>query len=168
LPAQRLGLSAAFLLGRFDFGRSESPRYPDTACCRIVPTTLPASLVNPADVASQPLTGTGLEILRTDADDAFAPPGAVRLYALRKKVPDGAEDIIAYTIEANIADMEKFYSDRLAKAGYKLMQRTPAMQPGGISLVFLREMQRYCVSLRQADKEKKTAKIVLVISRPGR
>ncbi|MCD4699169.1 MAG: hypothetical protein K8R91_01160 [Phycisphaerae bacterium] len=163
-----LGLSAAFMFGRFGMGGSERPCRADTTCGRIVPTTLPASLVNPADIASQPLTGTGLEILRTGADDAFAPPGAVRRYALRKKVPDGAEDIIAYTIEANIADVEKFYSDRLTKAGYKLMQRAPAMQPGGISLVFLRKMQRYCVSLRQADKEKKTVKILLVISRPGR
>ncbi len=113
------------------------------------------------------MAGTGLEILRTDGEDIFAPPGAVRRYALRRKINGEADDIIAYTAKGEIADVEKFYSDRLTKAGYKLIQRKPAMQADGISLVFLREMQRYCVSLRRTDKEKKTVKIVLVISRPG-
>lgn len=163
-----LVLSAAFLFGRFSLRRGDSPHSPEAACCRSAQATQPATLLNPTNVASRPLSGTGLEIIRNGEDDAWAPPGAIRLYALRKKVPDGAEDIIAYTIEANIAEVEKFYSDRLAKAGYKLMQRKPAMQPGGILLVFLRRMQRYCVSLRQADKENKMIKIVMVISRPSR
>ncbi|MDY7009479.1 MAG: hypothetical protein SVV80_01845 [Planctomycetota bacterium] len=163
-----LGLSAAFLFGLFRLGGSDSPRRPDTTFCRNATTTQPTSVVNPADMASQPLTGTGLEILRTDGEDIFAPPGAVRRYALQRKINGQTDDIIAYTVKAEIADVEKFYSDRLVKAGYKLMQRKPAMQPGGISLVFLRKMQRYCVSMQQADKEKKTVKIVLVISRPGR
>ncbi len=152
---------------RSGLGGSGSPHNTDPACRQTGPTTPPTSAVNPADLASEPLAGTGLEILRADGEDIFAPPEAVRRYAFRRKINGETDDIIAYTAKAEIGDVEKFYSDRLTKAGYKLIQRKPAMQADGISLVFLREMQRYCVSLRYADKEKKMVKIVLVISRPS-
>ena len=159
-----LTLAAVFLYNRFGRDRSEPVRRPDMG---IGPTTLPDSAASPAEMAGEPLAGTGLKILQTGAGDVFAPPGAVRLYAFGRKIDDETADIIAYTVEAEIAGVEKFYCDRLTKEGYKLMQRKPAMHPGGVSLVFLRKMQRYCVTLRYADKEKKMVKITLVISRPG-
>ena len=107
-------------------------------------------------------------MLRVGADDIIAPPDAVMCHAIRRKMADSSADIVTYIVKAKIADVEKFYSDRLTKDGYKLLQRKPAMQPGAVSLVFLREMQRYSVMLRYTDKEKETVKIVLVITQNDR
>ncbi len=155
-------MAAVLLYSRFDRDRPESAHRSDVG---IEPTTSPVSAASPAEMASEPLAGTGLEILRGGADDIFAPPGAVRCCAFGRKIDDETADIVAYTVKAEIGDVEKFYGDRLAQAGYKLMQRKPALRPGGVSLVFLRDLQRYCVTLRYADKEKKMVKIVLVVAK---
>ncbi len=103
-------------------------------------------------------------MLRAGADDIIAPPDAVMHHAIRKKMADGSADVVTYTVKAKIADVEKFYRDRLTKDGYKLLQRKPAMQAGGISLMFLREMRHYSVKLQPVDKENKKTKIVLVVA----
>ncbi len=124
--------------------------------------------VNPTDLVAKPLAGSGLEVLRVGADDIIAPPDAIMHHAIRRKMADGSADIVTYTVKAKIADVEKFYSDRLTKNGYKFLQRKPAMQQGAVSLVFLRDSQRYSIMLRYTDKEKETVKIVLVMAQNDR
>lgn len=107
-------------------------------------------------------------MLRVGVDDIIAPPDAVMCHAIRRKMADGSADIVTYTVKAKIADVEKFYSDRLTKNGYKFIQRKPAMRPGAVSMVFLRDSQRYSVMLHYTDKEKETLKIVLVMAQNDR
>ncbi len=156
------------MYSRYCLYRPEPVNPPDTLRSGALSSTMPASSPgNPADLATGPLAGTGLKMLETDPDDVFIPDGAVRHYAARRKTPDGAADIVVYNVEANIADVESFYRAKLAQAGYKLVQQKPGMQPGSVSLVFLRDGQgQYCVNLRPADKEQKRTKISLVIARP--
>jgi hypothetical protein len=155
------------------YGRFNRPGPEPARCCagcgsgggEKTPATMP---VNPTDLVAKPLAGSGLEMLRIGADDIVAPPDAVMCHAMRRTMADGSADIVTYTVKAKIADVEKFYSDRLTKNGYKFLQRKPAMQPGAVSMMFLRDSQRYSVTLRYTDKEKETVRIVLVMARNDR
>ena len=155
-------LGAMLLYGHYNRPDPEPARRCVGGGSSPMPATTP---VHPADLAARPLAGSGLEMLSVGEGDVVAPPGAVMCYAIRKKISDGSADIVTCTVKAKITDVEKFYSDRLTKDGYKLMQRRPAMQAGGVSLMFMRGGQRCSVMLRYTDKKKETVKIVLVLAK---
>ena len=158
-------LGAMLLYGHYNRPKPEPARRYVGGSSGSMPATMP---VNPTDLVAKPLAESGLEMLRIGADDIVAPPDAVMCHAMRRTMADGSADIVAYTVKAKIADVEKFYSDRLTKNGYKFLQRKPAMQPGAVSMMFLRDSQRYSVTLRYTDKEKETVRIVLVMAQNDR
>jgi hypothetical protein len=120
------------------------------------------------EAATQPLVGTGMQVLGDDVPGVFVPPGSRRLYGFRQKVPDGYSDNLACLVAKRLAAVEDFYRTRLPEAGYKLVGRGPTMRrDDGISLVFARAGKHYYfVNLYSVDKGKQT-KIVLMIGRPG-
>jgi len=150
------------------------PRYITTTMTaeRLEGETRPAEdtrPVRPADLATRPLTGTGLRVLGKDVPGAVVPPGAQRLYGFRQSTPDGQSDNLAYLAGMTPAAAEAFYKTKLPPAGYKLLGRGPTMRgKGGLALVFARDVkQHYFVHLYPADKDGKKVKIVLMIARPG-
>lgn len=129
------------------------------------PTTAPALPTSPAEMASRPFAGTELAPLEKLPADLIAPPGAVRSYAFRRRLPDGVIDNVVYVSEADIAEVEAFYRTALGRAGYKLVRPGPTSRPAEVRLLFLRGgKESYLVSLGLTDKGKKV-RISIVVTR---
>ena len=120
----------------------------------------------PLDWVKDPAGAGGAVPLSRLPDDAYAPAGAVRLYAFRVGGPDGQRDSITFLADGDVAAAAAFYRTRLAQAGYSLLKTGPGMRgPGQTLLVFLNPTQdSYTVSLVPADNGRKV-RVVLVISR---
>lgn len=132
------------------------------------PSSLRSPGVGPGlEPATQPLIGTGMEILGDDVPGVFVPPGSRRIYGFRQKVPGGTSDNLAYLVTKRPSSVEDYYKARLVEAGYRLVGRGPTLrQDGGVSLVFVRGgKHHYFVNLHPVDKGRQT-KIVLMIGRP--
>ena len=130
------------------------------------PASGPAEPADPTTWVDDPLAGVGMSRLANDPPGVVVPPGAVRHSGFRRRLADGAEDIITYVHQSDLPAVEAFYRSRLAEAGYRLAP-TGAAGADQTIMVFLAEAgQVYRVVLKSVDNGKKV-KIVLVIARPG-
>ena len=112
------------------------------------PTTAPAIPTSPAELATRPFAGTEFGPLEKLPADLIAPPGAVRSYAFRQRLPDGVIDNVVYLSQGDIAGVEAFYRTALERAGFKLVRPGPTSRPAKVRLLFLRgAKESYLVSL---------------------
>jgi len=128
------------------------------------PLELPTPASAPGASERRPLASVGLGAIGGKVADAEVPEGATRIYAFRRAVPGGQADTAAYLVPLDLPAAERFYTARLARAGYTLLGRGKTLRGNGVALVFAKAGRNYFVNLHPADKKNRT-KAVLVINR---